>query len=168
MAWEVSETNIPSMAAALPLLLLVCRASLSLSASLQPQGQSISYSQDLSERQENGSTATGLQACATSFCPEAIANVTAVVVAVVVLFCLGCFLWHCQVQQERADRIKQAMARNKALDKHAETLAARQQQRGGEAEEETLLTSPSRAPVLKQAASPTTSDSVTVHADVHQ
>ena len=167
------------MAATFPLLLLLCRASLSLSAPLQPTNvrkdvdtnynrQPISYNPRLAERQENTTSPSGLQACATSFCPEAIANVAAVVTAVVVLIVLACILWHYQVQQERVDRIRQAMARNAALDKHLETTSARKQHQRAREGEEMLLTSPSSGSVAKHAAATTTTDSETVQAEVHQ
>ena len=142
------------------LILLVYRLALSAAA---PVYLLEKYSEEelfFDTRQTNVTTPppTGLQACATTFCPEAIANVTAVSVVVIFLTVLACSLWHYQVQQVRLSRIRQALERNRALDRHLASKAQKQ--------EEMTVTTPSSSAATEsshQSEPPNTNTQVEIH-----
>ena len=75
----------------------------------------------------SSSTNSSLESCRTTLCPEAIANIAAASLALVILGVCACVLWHWEAYVEKRDRIKHARARNRAIDRHLAAARMSQQ-----------------------------------------
>ena len=149
----------------------------SLPALLYPQvdysENGAAYKRNIDTRQDNNATTppSGLKACETSFCPEAIANVTAVGIALIFLTVVACSLWHYQVQQVRLSRIRQALDRNKAVDRHLQRVSQSDRERQEREQRQELLFSQSAAvpaATRDQADDPTPTAKITTEVEVHK
>lgn len=86
---------------------------------------------DRNDTQNGTSSKNSLEDCkiTNSLCIEGIANFTATGVALLVLGCLACAMWHWEVQGERRARINMAIERNKIIDTQIEESKQKRQQR---------------------------------------
>ena len=92
---------------------------------------------------------------------KAIANVATVCVVVIFLTVLACGLWHYQVQQVRLSRIRQALERNRALDRHLATRAQKQEM------PMSTSPSPSSVPAASSQLSEPPNTKMTTQVDIH-
>ena len=86
---------------------------------------------DRNDTQNGTSSRNNLEDCSitNSLCIEGIANFTATGVALIVLGCLACVMWHWEVQGERRARINMAIERNTIIDAQMKESKRKRQQR---------------------------------------